>query len=214
MAARNAALVSVMSRINKRALESAHGSLLVHAGGVCTSDGGTAIICGPSGSGKSTLVAGLVRRGHGYVTDEVLCLRPVDLVISPYRKPLQLKRGSHPLFPDLRPRPGTIEAELFSDQWLVRPQLVGTGPRPTVPLLPEVLIFPTHVRGERLRIEQLSPAEAGFLVARNASFPEAVRGGVLEAVSRLARRAPAFRLFHDDHGVALDAVEELWASPR
>ena len=51
--------------------------LLVHAGAV-ERDGRVAIVTGISGRGKTTLTAALVRRGYGYVTDELVVVDPAN----------------------------------------------------------------------------------------------------------------------------------------
>jgi hypothetical protein len=82
-----AALVErVVWEINQLAWESA--PVLLHGAAVVI-DAGAVALCGPSGAGKSTLAAALVQRGGGYLSDEIVALRGVE--IDPYPKPISLR---------------------------------------------------------------------------------------------------------------------------
>ena len=203
---RGGAFAALVGTINMRAVAAAESRLLLHSGGLARPDGHVAVICGPSGSGKSTLTALLAARGLAYVTDETLSLDPQTLQITAFRKPLSLKQGSWVLFPDLEPR-------AFRDserQWLVAPDdLRGASP-PQGVLTPQVVVFPTYMPGEQVRVERLGAAEAAYQCGGNSSRLQAVRGGGLPALARLARRAPAYRLIHGDVRSAADMVEQLW----
>ena len=63
--------------VNRAAAEAGGDHLLFHAGGI-EADGTGVLLPGASGSGKSTLVAGLVRGGLGYLTDELVALEHGD----------------------------------------------------------------------------------------------------------------------------------------
>ncbi len=205
---RNADLVALVSRINRQAGLSSRGSMLIHAGAVARPDGGTVVLCGPSGSGKTTLTAGLASRGYAYVTDETVCLQPDDLRISSFRKPLQVKPGSHHLFPHLVPP----HDEWLAPHWLVSPSRLGGADLPGPRLEPQLIVFPSHVAGHRFEMRRLTAADAAYRVAVNSSGLGSVRGGGVAAAARLARRVPAFHLVHDDHQQALDRIEQLWGA--
>lgn len=206
-----ASLTALVGTINLRAVAAAQGALLLHAGGVCRPDGGTAVLCGPSGSGKSTLTATLAVRGRTYLTDETVCLAPQSLRITPFRRPLSLKPGSRGVLPQLCPAPGSV-AELSSDgPWFVPPGRLGGAEPPDEPLAPRVVVFSTYEAGAGLRVERVEPAEAAYLLGGNTVRLGEVHGGGLPALARLARRAPAYRLIHGDIEAAADTVERLWA---
>jgi hypothetical protein len=65
------------------------GHLLLHAGAV-EQDGQVVVVAGRSGWGKTTLVAGLVRRGWSYLTDELVAIDPHERGVVPYPKALHL----------------------------------------------------------------------------------------------------------------------------
>ena len=200
------AFAALIGTINVRAVAAAEGRLLLHSGGLARPDGQVAALCGPSGSGKSTLTALLARRGLAYVTDETLSLDPQTLQITPFRKPLSLKRGSWSLFPDLEPR-ALCDSER---QWLVAPDDLRGAPLPPGLLTPQLVVFPTYVPGGRVQVERLTTAEAAYQCGGNSSRLQTVSGGGLPALARLSRRTPAYRLIHGDVHSAADAVEELW----
>ncbi|HEV2811539.1 MAG TPA: hypothetical protein VGV93_14220, partial [Acidimicrobiales bacterium] len=78
--------------INRQVLEHTDDALLVHAGAVAGRRGAV-VLPAPSGSGKSTVVAGLVRSGMGYLTDEATAVDPATCTLHPYPKPLSLDQG-------------------------------------------------------------------------------------------------------------------------
>ncbi|MBK6855432.1 MAG: hypothetical protein IPG97_02405 [Microthrixaceae bacterium] len=64
--------------------------LVLHAGALRHPDGGVVVVAGDSGAGKSTLTAALVQAGWGYITDEAVGIRPGDLSVVAFHKPLAL----------------------------------------------------------------------------------------------------------------------------
>ena len=204
-------LTGMAGTINFAAVRAAGRSLLLHAGAVAHADGGTAVLCGPSGSGKSTLTAVLAGRGAAYVTDETACLDPLTLRITPYRKPLGVKPGSFAVLQHLAPRPGSVAAACTSDEmWLVAPSTLSSAPLPDVPLDPRLIVLPTYRQGSAITVERLGEGEAAFLIGENSSQGLHHADRPLEALCRLVRRAPAYRLVHGDVYAAADAVEQLW----
>lgn len=198
-------LTALLSEVTVQAITRAGGNLLLHAGGVARPDGATALLCGASGSGKSTLTAGLVAAGWSYVTDETICLDPQTLRITPFRRPLSLKPGSHVVLPHLRPETSPPGG------WVVAPSALKGAPPPAAPLLPELLVFPTYRAGVRLEVTPLSPGEAAFLAGTDSSRLSDTHGP-LQALARLGRRAPAYRLVHGDLDAAVIAVSDLLAA--
>ena len=205
------ALLAVAGTLNFAAIDAAAGSLLLHAGAVSQPDGGTAMLCGPSGSGKSTLTAVLAGRGYAYGTDETVCLDPITMRITPYRKPVAVKPGSYGVLQHLAPTPGSVAAACTSDEmWLVAPSVLGGAPLPDAPLDPRLIVLPTYVEGSAVTLERLGEGEAAFALGGNSSQGLHRLDQPLEALARLVRRAPTYRLIHGDVYAAADAVEQLW----
>jgi hypothetical protein len=86
------ALIRLIAALNRSAIGQYSG-FAVHAGVVAT--GGLAVALPvDSGGGKSTLTAACLRVGFDYVSDESLCVDPVDGSIKAYPKPIALSRTS------------------------------------------------------------------------------------------------------------------------
>ena len=206
-------ITGMAGTINFAAIDAAAGSLLLHAGAVAHPDGGTAVLCGPSGSGKSTLTAVLAGRGHAYVTDETVCLDPLTLRITPYRKPVAVKAGSFGALRHLAPEPGSVgEACTADGMWLVAPADLGGADLPDAPLDPRLIVLPTYVEGSAVTVTRLGEGEAAFALGGNSSQGLHRVDQPLQSLARLVRRAPAYRLQFGEVQQAADAVEQLWAA--
>ena len=203
---------AMAATINFAVVGATAGSLLLHAGAVAHPDGGTTVICGPSGSGKSTLTAVLAGRGLAYVTDETVCLDPLTLRITPYRKPVSVKPGSFGSLQHLAPEPGSVAEACSGEMWLVAPADLGGEDLPRAPLDPRLIVFPTYVAGSPLSLERLGEGEAAFALGGNSSQGLGRVERPLNALARLVRRAPAYRLIHGDVQQAVDSIEQLWAA--
>ena len=105
-AARGDCLETIQWLVNQRVIE----GLTEHETGIhaaCAQRGDDIVLIpAPSGSGKSTTVAGLVRAGWDYLTDETTVLDDETLTVRAYPKPITIDHGAWPLFPetDLLPR--------------------------------------------------------------------------------------------------------------
>ncbi|MGY5765702.1 hypothetical protein ACXET9_10925 [Brachybacterium sp. DNPG3] len=106
-------------------------AILLHAGIVDHPTLGVVALIGPSGAGKSTAVAHLARDGR-YVTDELAILDPEDYSVSPYPKPVSLRR------PPERSRRGR-KVDLGPAAMSLEPALT-CGP-------PEMLVLLDRIRG-------------------------------------------------------------------
>lgn len=204
-------LTGLMGEINHAALAGGEGNLLLHAAAVARPDGGCLVLCGASGSGKSTLTAALVAGGLGYVTDETVCLDPVSLRVTPYRKPLSLKIGAQQLLPHLAPSAELPVPHEEGSAWLVAPSRLGPHPDPPARLHPDLVVFLTWTTARTPAVRDLTAGETAFLAGRNSSRLAATEGGPLAALARLAQQVPGFRMHHHDSESAAAAVQDLWA---
>src|SRR6266496_1261494 len=69
-------LDDLFTHVNIDTMEATRDRVLIHAGAVESTGGVWVLLPAPSGSGKTTLVAGLVRSGFGYLSDEAAVLDP------------------------------------------------------------------------------------------------------------------------------------------
>lgn len=86
------ALGDAMTRRVHAHVRDDHHVSLVHAG-VVTGPSGAVVLPGRSGAGKSSLVAECVRRGAGYLTDELVAVER-DGAVRGGGMPLNLKAGA------------------------------------------------------------------------------------------------------------------------
>lgn len=85
------AVAQVIQLVNQGALRSMTGGVCLHSAAVA-SDGGVVALVGVSGAGKSTLAAAAVRRGLGYVADEIVAITP-EGTVRPFHRPIGLRAG-------------------------------------------------------------------------------------------------------------------------
>jgi hypothetical protein len=202
--------------VNRAAAEAGGDHLLFHAGAIEAGDIGV-LLPGASGSGKSTLVAGLVRAGLGYLTDELAALDLARGRLLPYAKPITVKAGSFAVLADMDPdRDGKPGAGLgWGEEWQV-PVGADTGRRVGRACAPGLVIVPRYVAGAATRLTALSDTEAFFSLALHAV--NLLRHGAAgnQAVGRLATQCSCFALTMSDLDEAcalvLDLVEETGAA--
>lgn len=87
---------AVLTQFTRQTVMSHGDDWFLHAGAV-RRDGITVAAVAPSGTGKSTLTAALLQRGYEYLSDELAWLRPGDLTVLPFPKPLGLDERSRRL---------------------------------------------------------------------------------------------------------------------
>lgn len=188
---------SVISR------SSSHYVLLHAAAG--TIAGLTVILPADMESGKTTTVAGLLRDGFDYVTDEAVAIDPVTGWVTPFPKLLSLDQGSWPLFPDCLPHPALPPGV----QWYLSPQDLGAtaAPGPVAP--PRLVVFPRFVAGARTEVVPVSRAEALQTLARMTfDFPDHA-GRNLHVLAAIAAAATVAQLVIGSLDDAVSAVEGL-----
>lgn len=168
-------------------IQSTPDFLWLHAGAAAMG-GGAAIFCGPCGSGKSTLTLGLCERGWRFLSDDLIPLRLATHRIHPFlRTPWRRLAAQCEMPPErineLAKRETDLEACAVAEE----------------PAAPALLVFPVYRHGApQVLAERISESGAVMeLVRQSANFglhgPHA-----LQAVARLARDVPAWRLAYGD----------------
>ena len=154
--------------VNRAAAEAGGDHLLFHAGGI-EADGTGVLLPGASGSGKSTLVAGLVRAGLGYLTDELAALNMATGRLVPYAKPITVKPGSFAVLSDMGPDVGLESGHgpWAGQEWQVAVG-DGTGRRIGRPCDPGFVVVPRYDAAAATALTPLSDTEAFFALAVNA----------------------------------------------
>lgn len=213
---REACLTHLVWRLNQGVIETPTPHLLIHAS-VAGRAGSALVFPGASGSGKTTLVAGLVRAGLDYLSDE---LAPIELatgLVTPFPRSLTLEQDVWSSFPELEERRAMVPG---TDQWYVPPAELRGGRVEPRSLPVAAIVFPTARPGSPTTLSTLPRAEAlvrllrttfnladhgarGFraleAIVRDASLCAELIGGsvdgavsaVLDATSGLQPPAPA-----------------------
>src|SRR5690606_33425082 len=102
----------------------------------------------------TTTVAGLVRAGFRYLTDEAVAIDPDTMLALPYPKAMSVNRGSWQALGDLRPP----HAHFVAGQW----QLPARSIRPDAVAEPSSVRFavlPRYRPGATTSLEPVSRAE-------------------------------------------------------
>jgi hypothetical protein len=193
--------------VNSEAMQTAVDQVVIHAGAVVTPTGGGVLLPGPSGSGKTGLVAGLVRRGFGYLSDEAGAIDPVTRRVCPYPKALSIKPGMFDRFTDVdRSRAWPISARM----WLIDAETLRSGAIANPTELDHV-IFPTHRAGATTHVTALSSAETVIALFDNTANRSIFGPRALPLLGDLAKRAVSYRLETSDPDEAVRVVSELTA---
>lgn len=175
--------------------------VLLHAA-VASRDGAGVVLAAPMESGKSTLVAGLVRAGLDYLSDEVAAIDPLTLDVDSYPKPITLDTGSWTVLPGLEP------AEVPTvTQWQVPASTIRPGSvvgRTAVRLV----VTPSYDAAGTTR---LVPASRAAMLTRllvssfNRRDQPARR---LEVLARVLRGARCYQLDVSDLDLAVELVAD------
>jgi hypothetical protein len=184
--------------------------LLLHAGAV-VHDGRAVLFPGVSGTGKSTMVAACLRRGFGYLSDELVAVEPATGGVTGWARPLMLTawaQGALGLGPA---GPGTALASGHTSKAAVPCDRFGaTAVADTVPVAHVVELRRGAPR------TRLVPRPSGEVLADvlRAGFNHYRLGAdAWSAAAVLTQGARGWRLEVSDLDAAADAVRELAAGP-
>jgi hypothetical protein len=207
-AAPSIAFQHLLWEANRQAIDQTHDLVLVHASAAVVDD--TAIVMpGPMGAGKSTLVAGLVRAGATYLTDEVVAIDPATGLVRPYPKYLSLG----PALADLVPERDPWLRSVVGDQQLVAPDSIRPGVI-AAPALPRLVVAPRYERGARAASAPLGPAAALSTLAQHAFHLERDAPRILATLTAMVERSSCFELVSGDVDAACDQLIALVAAVR
>lgn len=198
------AVALLLWHLNRRAVDTTPGLLRLHAGGV-ERGGRLVVLPGGMEAGKTTLVAGLLRRGFGYASDEVVALDRDTLALRPYPKPLSIDPGSWEVLADLAPQLDAALAARLPAQWQVPAHAIG-APVAAAGSLPALLVFPQHDPQAATTLTPISAADAALELTRCTFDFEAPRD--LPALGLLAERCARYRLTASSLAAACAAVEQ------
>lgn len=193
--------------VNQQAIAGCDSLLLLHASCAADRDGRAVLLPASMESGKTTTVAGLVRSGLRYLTDEATALDLDSGRVVAYPKPLSVDEGSWKVLPDLEPT-GDGVSEFLKAQWQVPADRFGTVARSAVPAL---VVSPAYTEGVGVEIEELSPAKALLTLAQNAFNLSTFDEPGFRLLEQIARRCPAYRIRYGNLDAMVETVRRLLA---
>jgi hypothetical protein len=177
----------------------------VHAGAAAR-DGEVVVLVGESGAGKSTLVAGLIRAGWTYLSDEAAGIDARGNV-HPYARPIMLRPGSWPAFPELPGRLPIGHRRFATGEWHVPAALLGAVAEEPMP--PAAVIEIRLQEGERAALRSIGRGEAlERMAAHGCNLNYSGQEG-LERLARAVRGSECYRLVFSDLTDAVTILDRL-----
>jgi hypothetical protein len=200
------AVDDVLYRINQEAIRRTGDYLLVHAAAASWRGRGL-MFPAPADSGKTTLIAGLIRGGLRYLTDEA-ALIDQDGTLHPYPKTLSLRPPSMEVIPELQESLPPEFAWRSRLKYHVRPQ--DLRPRAIGRPCPVgYVIVPRYARGSPTVLESLRRPEALMELATNCFNLNRFGAEGLALLAGVVRNAQCYKLSMGDLDGAVTIVLDL-----
>jgi hypothetical protein len=193
--------------VNQRVIAERGDRVLLHAAAAALGERGV-LLPAAMEAGKTTLVAGLIRSGFRYLTDEAAAIDPDTLLVHPYAKPLSIDPGSWEVLADLRPRLDPSTAAYLEGQWQV-PAGAIRDDAISEPVGVEVVILPRYELGASTTVTRLRRSTA-LVRALEQTFRFHERGARdLDVLRRVVERARCYQLVSGDLAQASAEVTRL-----
>jgi hypothetical protein len=192
-----------------RAFRGESESLVIHAGLVSLRGRGI-LLPGLPDAGKTTLVAGLVRAGFAYLSDEAAVFDPASGRFLAFPRPLGMELPTLRLFPGLEER---LPAELRGTDRMTRhvpATAIRRGCIGRSCVLRHVVV-PRYRAGAATRLEPAGRAETLMLLSRSAFSSRRFAADGLEPMAAALAGAGCHRLEMGDLAGAIEAVASLVA---
>lgn len=200
----------VVAWCNAHAARTAVDTINIHAAAVVApGTDRTMLIAAPSGSGKSTVASALVRRGWGYLSDEMASLHRSSDHVHGYPKPLTFKVGTR----DLLQADGVDLPSVADPQsrWYARPDELG-GYRLNTGRLHGIVIA-SHDPDTPTALLSAGPVAALMGLIGNAQSTLDTEGTDLAHLARLASTCHTLQLIHNNLDEAAELLAAVAAKP-
>lgn len=185
--------------------------LLLHAG-VLEKNGHAIVLPAIPGSGKSTLTAALALRGWRLLSDEFGALDPATGVFRPILKPTALKNQSIAVIRRFAP-----EVEMGPEFPNTRKgTVVHIAPSPDAvqrrreTAVPGMVVLPRWEAGSTTQWTEVEAHTLFAELAFNAFNYRVLAAAGFEAVMKVVRHCPAWRLVYSELDEAIAAIESAW----
>lgn len=178
--------------------------LFVHAG-VVSLEGRGVMLPGPAEHGKSTTVAGLVRSGFDFLSDEAAAIDPADGTVHPFPRPLSLSPAS---LLALDGDAARIEPLGDRDRHLSPDDLRAGSLGTSCPI--SFIVAPAYGAHVATTIEPMSRSETLRLLVEQTFNLDRLGGSGFRLLADVVRQAECFRLTISALPAAVEAVQTLF----
>ena len=183
---------------------------LIHAG-VMAHNNKAVVIPACSGGGKTTLIAGLLKKGFRYLTDEIAIIHPHTLEVYPFPKPLNMKIGSLSLFDSFQPEMEVINKNDVAIADKIHHVFVRSRSIHALddPLPVSNIIFVRYEPNEKSTLTPISRANAIFKIATCSFNHFRFKQRGVDILDRLVRRCACYQLAFTDVAEAANLMKRL-----
>jgi len=187
---------------------------LIHAGVVAHNDKAI-VLPASSGGGKTTLIAGLIKNGFRYLTDEIGVIDPHTLEVYPFLKPLNMKIGSLPLFDNFEPEMELIDKNEMSIEDKIHHVFVKSASVRTInkPVAVGKIVFVQYSPNEKSTLTPISRANAIFEMAKCSFNQFRFKDEGIAILDRLARGCECYELKFNQVGDAVNLLRSHLKTP-
>ena len=187
---------------------------LIHAGAVALNDKAI-MLPASSGGGKTTLIAGLIKNGFRYFTDEIGIIDPHTLEVYPFPKPLNMKIGSLPLFDNFEPEMELInESQMAIEDKIYHVFVKSASVQPiNKPLAVGKIVFVQYNPNEKSTLTPISRAKAIFEMAKCSFNQFRFKDEGIAILDRLARGCECYELKFTQVGDAVNLLRSHLKTP-
>lgn len=183
---------------------------LIHAGVVALNDKAI-VLPASSGGGKTTLIAGLIKNGFRYLTDEIGVIDPHTLEVYPFLKPLNMKIGSLPLFDNFEPEMKLIDENQITMEDKIHHVFVKSASAQTInkPVAVGKIVFVQYNPNEKSTLTPISRANAIFEMAKCSFNQFRFKDEGIAILDRLTRGCECYELKFTQVGDAVNLLKNL-----
>lgn len=198
----------VLAALNRQLCYSPGPFQTVHAAGAMRGSGAV-ILVGGSGAGKSTLAAGLTRAGWRYLSDEAVGIDEHGNV-HPYARPITLRPGSWPAFPEVARRLPDGHPRFATSEWHVPASLLGHVADESS--APSAVVEIHFDEGRPADLRSIGRGKALEYVAFHGCNLDHFGQEGLERLARAVRKSECYRLEFGDLTDAVTVLDQVGVS--
>ncbi len=197
----------VLTAVSVEGVDRTKDALAIHAGAV-SFKGEAVVLPAPPNHGKTTTVAGLVRGGFDYLSDEAAFIEPSTGEVIPFPRPLAMAESSIEAISRLSENLPDDHPSFSDDRIHVLPDYIRAGaigrPCPV-----RFVVAPSYAPGEPTRLEPISRAEGIRVLVDNSFNFELFGGEGLQLLRRVVLNADCYRLSIGDLDSAVRAIKQV-----